>query len=508
MSGGNESESSATSSSKSSDSIPPFSEIQIIEVNRNNFTKIWPYLLICVKSADFTAIDLELSGLGGPGLRSKDVEERYRTIRDAAHTRSILSVGISTMKLTHKSEKRRSLRYETQVFNILTLSEKPFTIEPSALQFLAKHSFDFNRLIQSGVQFQGKNCPLKTLFKELLSSSSTLCLHNGFVDLAFLHKQLYDVDLPETLDEFVNNLSDLFPDDFLPIADSKYLAEYQTRYKSSYLEYVFRRTQGDNEIERQNRRYNIEIAFPNSENYSNCLRESIEKVDCRLPEGFPDHAIPIDLHIHVCKYFAFHGFCHQRNTEKGCKNLHDVDAAIDLQRIAENKKAFKRKRRYNNVIAESVAEKTGTDEEAWKGAKFEQKLLTRDFREQKRNVLTGLHRAGVDAFMTAFAVVFQQRKTLMTEDSVDLQYLNRVPLSAKDLPLHIRRRQIPQKITEGVVDGHLEAMKIIDKNREFVRKNAAASIIKSTQKSEKGGEKEPSIEASVELNEGEPIAKK
>ncbi|EGT44428.1 hypothetical protein CAEBREN_00470 [Caenorhabditis brenneri] len=297
--GGNESESSATSSSKSSDTVPPFTEIQIIEVNRNNFSKIWPYLLVCIESADFTAMDLELSGLGGPKLRSKDVQERYKSIREAAHTGSILSVGITTMKLIRKSEKRRSLRYETRIFNILTLSEKPFTIEPSALQFLAKHSFDFNRLIQSGVQIQGKNCSLKTLFHEFLGSSATLCLHNGFVDLAFLYKQMYDVDLPETLDEFVNNLSDLFPDDYLPIADSKYLAEFQTRYKSSYLEYVFRRTQGDNEIERQARRYHIEIDFSTNENVSKSLKEATEIVDVRLPEGFPDHAIPIDLHIHV-----------------------------------------------------------------------------------------------------------------------------------------------------------------------------------------------------------------
>lgn len=356
-----------------------------------------------------------------------------------------------------------------------------WVIKPSALQFLAKHSFDFNRLIQSGVRFQGANCPLKTLFRELLGSSATFCLHNGFIDLAFIYKQLYDIDLPDTLDGFVNNLSDMFPDNYLPVADSKYLAEYQTRMTASFLEYVFRRTQGDNEIERQNNRYHIEICFPSSEKSIKALKNATESVDVRLPEGFPDHAIPIDLHIHVCKYFAYHGFCHARNTEKGCKLLHDVDTAIDLQRIKENKKAFKRKRRYNNVIAESVAEKTGTDEEAWKNAKFEQNLLTRDFRELKRNVVTGLHRAGVDAFMTAFAVIYQQRRTLMADNSVDLKFLNRVPLSAKDKPLHLRHRPVPVPQSEQI-DAHLEAMVEINKQRDYIRMNAAATVIKSVQK--------------------------
>ncbi|CAI2324652.1 unnamed protein product [Caenorhabditis sp. 36 PRJEB53466] len=470
------SENESESGSQAGDTLPAFSEVQVIEVNRNNFAQIWPYLLVCIKSADFTAMDLELSGLGGKGLRAKDVAERYRTIREAAHTRSILSVGIATMKLTKKSEKRRALRYETRVFNILTLSEKPFTIEPSALQFLAKHSFDFNRLIQTGVQFQGAACPLRTLFRELLGSSATFCLHNGFIDLAFIHKQLYDVDLPETLDEFCNNLTDMFPADFLPVADSKYLAEYQTRMTASYLEYVFRRTQGDNEIERLNKRYHIEIEFPDPGKLSKALKSATDKVDVKLPEGFPDHAIPIDLHVHVCKYFAHHGFCHQRTTAKGCKLLHDIDAAIDLQRIKENKKAFKRKRRYNNVIAESVAEKIGVNEEAWKNAKFEQKLLTRDFREQKRNVVTGLHRAGVDAFMTAFAVVYQQRRTLMTENSVQTEFVNRLPLSAKDQPLHLRHRLVAAKPECDEKTAHQLAMEEIDRQREFVRNNALNSV--------------------------------
>lgn len=71
------------------------------------------------------------------------------------------------------------------------------------------------------------------------------------------------------------------------------------------------------------------------------------------------------------------------------------------------------------MIAESAAEKIETDQEAWKSAKFEKELLTRDFKNTKRNVVTGLHRAGVDAFMTAFSVVYQQRTALWNHDSCD-----------------------------------------------------------------------------------------
>ncbi|PIO61665.1 hypothetical protein TELCIR_16803, partial [Teladorsagia circumcincta] len=72
-------------------------QIQVIEVCRTNLDAIWPYLLVSLKQADFIAIDL--------------------------------------------------------VFNILSLCAEPFTVEPEALEFLGKHAFDFNRLIDIGVRY-------------------------------------------------------------------------------------------------------------------------------------------------------------------------------------------------------------------------------------------------------------------------------------------------------------------------------------------------------------------
>ncbi|CAI5441014.1 unnamed protein product [Caenorhabditis angaria] len=463
---------SESSSESKSSKKSMFEEIQVIELNRSNFQQIWPYLLISIKSADFIGLDLELSGLGGKGLRSKDIQERYQAIREAAKTRSILSLGIATLKLVQKNEKKKRLRYQAQVFNIITLSEKPFTIEPNALKFLARHNFDFNKLIKLGVQFQGASgqCPLKALFFELFSSSSSLCLHNGLVDLAFIYQQFYGAELPDNLDKFCCNLADLFPLDFLPVLDSKYLAEYSTRLPSSYLEYVFRRSQGDNLLERENSRFWVDVVFP--EHRMEIVKQSMDVVKCALPDGFPNHPIPVDLHNHVCNSFAHHGFC---QNPQNCVKLHDVDSAIDLQRIKENKKAFKRKRRYHNIISEGVVEEQLENEMEWKKAKFENNLKVRDIKEKivNRMAENGLHRAGVDAFMTAFSVIFQQRLELARDNSVSVEHANKLPLSGKDQPLQLTHRQI---IGTFENHEHLENLAKIEKNREFVRNNAAKSM--------------------------------
>lgn len=83
---------------------------------------------------------------------------------------------------------------------------------------------------------------MKTLWHEILCAAIPVTLHNGLIDLGFIYQHFYSV-LPETFNEFIVNISDWFllPGDIPGLYDSKYIAEYITRFKASFLEYVFRK---------------------------------------------------------------------------------------------------------------------------------------------------------------------------------------------------------------------------------------------------------------------------
>ncbi|VDM99200.1 unnamed protein product, partial [Onchocerca ochengi] len=191
---------------------------------------------------------MELSGLGmQKGWLSKSLEERYNVIRQSAQTRSVLSVGIATFQLVRRKETntKKKLKYKCQVFNILTLCTVPFIVEADGFQFLSKHKFDFNRWINLGIPYDSdteKGNTMKTLWHEVLCAAVPITLHNGLIDLTFIYQHFYSV-LPKTFSEFIVNVSDWFllPGDIPGLFDSKYIAEYVTRFKASFLEYVFRK---------------------------------------------------------------------------------------------------------------------------------------------------------------------------------------------------------------------------------------------------------------------------
>ncbi|KHJ75128.1 CAF1 family ribonuclease, partial [Oesophagostomum dentatum] len=335
-----------------------------MEVCRTNFNTIWPYLLVSLKNADFIALDLELSGLGSRLANvAKNVADRYAALREATKTRGILSLGLAFFKKTGQSDTKRRMKFQCQVFNILSLCSEPFTVEPEALEFLAKHSFDFNRLINMGVRYYpsnvSKSCPLRSLMTELLSRGVPLILHNGLVDLAFIYHHFYS-PIPDSFGEFCNALADLFPIDS-PVCDTKYLAEYQSRMTGSFLEYVFRKcvytsSQGDNVREALASRWHLKVTFDDTTSMMATLREACESVDCQLPAGFPNHIVPYDLRE------KNHGFC-RKQRQGQCSLLHDVDYAIDLENEKLEKNRKKRKRRYDHLKPESMLEKERLEEE-------------------------------------------------------------------------------------------------------------------------------------------------
>ncbi|XGW07447.1 hypothetical protein V3C99_010544 [Haemonchus contortus] len=416
-------------------------QIQVIEICRTNFDQIWPYLLVSLKQADFIAVDLELSGLGSREASwAKNVGDRYTALKEAAKTRGVLSLGLAFFKKTGQKESKRQLKFSCQVFNILSLCSEPFTVEPEALEFLGKHSFDFNRWIDIGVRYYpstvSKACRLRSLMKELLSRGTTMILHNGLVDLVFLYHHFYS-PLPESYGEFCNALADLFPPE-APVCDTKFLAEYQTRMTASFLEYVFRKCQGDNVRESLELRWHLKITFDDTASMMAPLREACETVDCRLPIDFPNHPLPYDLPEKVCEQFSSHGFC-RKQRQGQCSLLHDVDFAIDLEQVRQERNRKKRKRRFDYLKPDSMLHKEKLEEEKKEASR--ERVSVEDLKNRPRIAVTGCHRAGVDAFMTGYAALFQSRLNICREGKFDNEHVNRVPLSGKQEPLFIHSTQ-------------------------------------------------------------------
>lgn len=93
-------------------------QIQIVEINRNNINQIWSQFTDSLKNADFIAVDLvnfknsgkvkklnfqELSGLG-IGIHAKNIEQRYKNIREAAISRLAKEFSENLQNLVYFSE--------------------------------------------------------------------------------------------------------------------------------------------------------------------------------------------------------------------------------------------------------------------------------------------------------------------------------------------------------------------------------------------------------------------
>ena len=207
--------------------------------------------------------------------------------------------------------------------------------------------------------------------------------------------------------------------------------------------------------------------------------EDIDYVDCSMSPHFlkNDFAMNQEAKDSLCSFYAVsfftfckqqcrnhyfhfqqHGFCRTRN----CPQLHEVDLMLDL----ECQKVLKKRRRSSHGAAPpkkktrglptAVSKKLDTESET------EEEL---GFHEKTHFSTKGCHRAGMDAFMTGFTVLFSQRMHLFKHQTLDPAFANQtlVPGLEKPLPL-VKSSYAPSTFThrelwEAVAQKKIENLK-------------------------------------------------
>ncbi|XP_064625343.1 target of EGR1 protein 1-like [Lineus longissimus] len=361
-----------------------FDAVPVIDVHNDNFKELWPTLIVALKSSTFVALDLEMSGLGNRRLLSaKSIEERYNTLCEIAKTRSVVSLGISCFKLQRVStpggmkqevtlgdssqEGKTKLHFFVQTFNIILLCKESYMVEPESLRFLVQHGFDFNKQYSKGISYhRGIDKPedekqsIRLLLNEIITYKVPIALHNGLVDLVFLYHAFYST-VPSKLPQFVSDLSEIFAGG---IYDTKYIVEYEVRLASSYLEYVFRKSQKDNVQQYRGGAPHIEMSFPRYP--ASC--DYIEYQECGLPEETRNYA-----GFKTCVQFGAFGWC---KLADNCPNSHDIDAILNIDDNISLNKRKKRNRRKNKRQRTGVC--SVGDEEQSTGDEDDEEMETVD----------------------------------------------------------------------------------------------------------------------------------
>lgn len=424
--------------------------VPVVDVTKDNIADIWPSLVLAVKTSLFVAIDLELSGIGKrKDINAKSVEDRYIAMSRVADTRAIISMGLSCFRQDARSAETGPLRFTVQTFNILILCQDNYIVEPSSLQFLISHGFDFNRQYSLGVSYyRGNDRPnhpedkahsLRKLFSMLVVHQKPIVLHNGFMDAVFLYHSLY-LALPSSLQTFLTDLNDLFPG---RVYDTKYIAEAKASLPASYLEYVFRNRQRDNACKEAKGRQFVSIHFLQyNQEYS------IDHGDCALRQE------PAKISPDICKNFARYGWCGKGDQ---CCGSHNVDDILDAQ-------ASKRRRRsrVKGPSNRDPANASDSEHSTMDLTAMEEDEVDTDSPEEvsnrERKFTTGLHRAGFDAFMTGYAFAtfvlsYAKHRPSGDLDAEELglnELVNRLCLSGKTAPLLIRASNFSKRSAKHV----------------------------------------------------------
>ncbi|EDQ88348.1 uncharacterized protein MONBRDRAFT_9179 [Monosiga brevicollis MX1] len=414
--------------------------VTVVEVHRDNATKLLPRLMLALSRASFVALDLEMTGLGDRRqARAKDMNTKYGVYCQAARSRALLSMGLAVFSESHpqaESSENAVVHYQVQVFELLLSSLREYVVEPLSLQFLLRHGFDFNRQVRDGLTYTPgagateaeappaskrakagsasgsgpgpgprsdsaasralirKEVP-RRVFEALIQSTAPIVTHNGLLDLCFLYQHLW-ADLPATLDVFVADCSQLFG----RVIDTKYVAEYEAREPASFLEYLFRtafrRVQRGVGMALQQPAYTMHLPASYRGEYAMPALQS---------------RWPLTEASRLCRHYERFGHC---NRGEACPNLHDLDLVLDVQEARTRKPRQTPSGDQPSSVPLTVAPSGAAG-----------------------NTVHG-HRAGFDAFMTGFYFAsWAAGVTSEKQSSVERQ----IYVMGRDRPLLLTKSQ-------------------------------------------------------------------
>ncbi|KAK0394938.1 hypothetical protein QR680_001021 [Steinernema hermaphroditum] len=418
------------------------SEVPVVEVNEQNFSLAIVQFCKALSRATLIAVDLELSGLGEIGRNYDHLQSRYDAYKKAAESRSVFAVGVALFSL--RKIKGKSIKYKSHVFNFLTMSNHPFVVDPDSLKFLRSHGFDLSGHCEKSIGYtpahlrdatkpKNRKDSMKVVWRAILDANVPIAFHNGLVDTVFIYSHFMDL-LPASSDEFVGKLASVF-NDKRALLDSKYLMEYSVRSTTSFLLYVFRKLQRQNFVESKSERTYQKIRFPKR----NGLLEYMLPVNCELPEHVMNDQMDGGLLIKplLCTKYMNHGFC----KTSGCTNIHDIDLVLDVEELEQRKVRARRKRRHERITSsskneESIVPGKCSSRNAVDGASPNVETLLAARRSTFGS--GGSHNAGMDAFMTGFAILYMNRMKILREKPIVDEHSNVLPLTGKHFGLRLK----------------------------------------------------------------------
>ncbi|KAG0235186.1 Target of EGR1, member 1 (Nuclear) [Actinomortierella wolfii] len=443
------------------------------QVTRDNLAEVQPKVNDLLQQATFIALDVEFTGFGDniSATKASNLQERYENLCSLAKSHALIAFGLSifikrtphTTASIHKDKRSenpsnadngsghavdedliahgdrgRERAFIVHNFNFSMLKNHDFNVTPNSMRFLAETGVDLNQWVKDGIPYMdgddsessGKNDPnaiMRSIMKRIIARRVPIIVHNGFLDLIFLYQSFY-LSLPSKLSMFTADLSDMFP---AGIYDTKYISDYMTHERVSFLSYLFRK------YERADTRTRLNLASMATESTQSHAgshegADQDEQDQSRSEDPKRSRKTPQKL--------LLHGHC--RNGIR-CEQSHDLDAILDHE---ENKHKKPNKKQKTVPDSEELREVSDhatplqdptplptTSTTATTSAAAPSVVPTIENNELAPEKF---HSAYFDAYMTG--TVFSHQLNMHTRVAIEEQAKNRIYLIGKSIPLIMR----------------------------------------------------------------------